>query len=83
MRNQAWQNQQASQERTHQKFVRMTRGTAMYWDPVRQQNRELPDTHKTVWQLNDLSDTTYMTDDPHFDPYRDLDIDGYQLHRQE
>ena len=83
MRSQAWQNQQASQERMHQKSVRMTRGTAMYWDPVRQQNRELSDTHRNVWQLNDLNDTRYMTDDPGFDPYRDLNMDGYQLHRQE
>lgn len=83
LHHQSWQNKQASQERGHQQFVRSIRNTAMFFDPRRQQNVELSNTHNTAWQLNDLNNTKHMTDDPSFNPYRDFGVDGYKLHRQE
>ncbi|MFN4090334.1 MAG: hypothetical protein ACK4QW_15000 [Alphaproteobacteria bacterium] len=76
--NQGWRDRQAMMEKGHERFSRAIRGQEQYHDPDASGQRvELPNTYNHAWRLQD--GTYLMTDNPSFDPYRDLGVDGRQL----
>ena len=78
MINQGWRERQAIMDKGHERFTRAIRGQEQYHDPDASGQRvELPNTYNHAWRLQD--GTYLMTDNPSFDPYRDLGVDGRQL----
>jgi hypothetical protein len=77
-----YQQRQAARDQTHHQSIQTIRGVATYYDPYLNKDVELPNTYNTAWRLKDLNGTHYMTDDPSFDPYRNLGVDGYRLQRK-
>lgn len=77
MRNQGVANRQASLDRGHQDFTQVVRGVENYIDTTSNERIELPNNYQHAWRLKD--DTYILTDDPNFDPTRDLDLEGHEL----
>jgi hypothetical protein len=77
IRQQTYENQQASQDRRHEEFSQVIRGVDTYVDSSSNERVELPNTHNYVWRLND--DSYILTNDVNFQPGRDLGVDGRQL----
>ncbi|MBN9463475.1 MAG: hypothetical protein J0H00_19875 [Burkholderiales bacterium] len=78
MRNETWRSGQATQDRMHKDTVRTIREVQGYRDP-RGVVVELPQHYDHAWQLRDGS--YVLTDDPSFDPGRDLGMAGEKLQR--
>jgi len=79
MRNESWRAGQATQERMHRDTVRTIREVRGYRDPRGGGVVELPQHYDHAWQLRD--GTYVLTDDPNFDPGRDLGMTGERLQR--
>ncbi len=78
MRNETWRAGQATQDRMHKDTVRAIREVQGYRDP-RGGVVELPQHYDHAWQLRDGS--YVLTDDPNFDPRRDIGVTGEKLQR--
>lgn len=78
MRNETWRAGQATQDRMHKDTVRTIREVQGYRDP-RGGVVELPQHYNHAWQLRDGS--YVLTDDPNFDPGRDIGVAGEKLQR--
>ncbi len=76
MQNQGWQNRQQGQDRQHQATVQAIRGVTP-WRDAGGGTVELPSHYRHAWKLKDGS--YLLTDDPSFDPARQLRIDGQAL----
>lgn len=76
MQSQGWQNRQNSQDRQHQATVQAVRGV-MPWRDAGGATVELPNHFRHAWKLKDGS--YVLTDDPNFDPAKQLRIDGEAL----
>ncbi|MCL4182185.1 MAG: hypothetical protein KJ011_01910 [Burkholderiaceae bacterium] len=79
MRNETWRAGQATQDRMHKDTVRTIRGVQGYRDPRSGGVVELPQHYDHAWQLRDGS--YVLTDDPNFDPRRDVGVAGEKLQR--
>ncbi len=79
MRNESWQSGQATQDRMHRDTVRTIREVQGYRDPRSGGVVELPQYYDHAWQLRD--GTYVLTDDPNFDPARDIGMAGERLQR--
>lgn len=79
MRNETWRSGQATQDRMHRESVRTIREVQGYRDPRNGGVVELPHHYDHAWQLRDGS--YVLTDDPDFDPRRDLGVAGEALQR--
>jgi hypothetical protein len=77
MRNQGVANRQASLDRSHGDFVNVTRGVENFIDTTSNERIELPNNSQHAWRLKD--DTYILTDDPNFDPNRDLKLEAHEL----
>jgi hypothetical protein len=77
IRQRGYENTQASQDRIHENFSQMIRGVETFVDSRSNERIELPNTHSHAWRLND--DTYILTNDPNFQPNRDLGVDGRTL----
>lgn len=78
LRQDTWNAQQESADRRAREFGEVLRGVETYkdeWGPGGQ--RELSGHYNHAWRLNDGS--YVMTDDPSFDPWRDLQLEGKKL----
>ncbi len=78
LRQETWNAQQESADRRFREFGEALRGVETYkdeWGPGGQ--RELSGYYNHAWRLND--GTYVMTDDPNFDPWRDLKLEGKKL----
>jgi hypothetical protein len=78
LRQDTWNAQQESADRRAREFGEVIRGVETYkdeWGPGGQ--RELSGYYDHAWRLND--GTYVMTDDPNFDPWRDLQLEGKKL----
>lgn len=79
MRNETWRAGQATQDRMHKDTVRTIREVQGYRDPRSGGVVELPQHYDHAWQLRDGS--YVLTDDPNFDPRRDIGVAGEKLQR--
>lgn len=77
--NQTWQATQVSQDGMHDQTINAIRGVQPYADPNRDGPVELDNTYDHAWRLQDGS--YYQTDDPSFNPYLELGVDGEELQR--
>lgn len=77
IRNQTWENQQKSQDIAHSKFIDGIRGVQPHRDPHSGNTVELSNQYDHAWRLND--GTYYQTNDPSFNPYVELGVDGEQM----
>ena len=80
IRQEVWDVQQQSADRRAREFGELLRGVQTYTDdqaPGGQ--RELSANYDQAWRLRDGS--YVLTNDPNFDPWRDLQIEGQQLQR--
>lgn len=77
--NRTYQNTQASNDRMHRENVRTVREVNAYRDPRGSGVVELSSHYNHAWQLRDGS--YVLTDNPGFNPQRDLGIAGEQLVR--
>lgn len=78
LRQDTWNAQAESADRRAREFGELIRGVETYqddWAPGGQ--RELSGNYNNAWRLND--GTYVLTDDPNFDPWRDLQLDGKKL----
>lgn len=78
IRQSVWDMQQESSDRRAREFGELMKGVETYADadaPGGQ--RELSAYYNHAWRLND--GTYVLTDDPGFDPWRDLQVEGRQL----
>ncbi|ODU72362.1 MAG: hypothetical protein ABT05_00305 [Lautropia sp. SCN 66-9] len=78
IRNETWRSTQATQDRIHTNNVRALREVHGYRAP-RGGVVELPHHYQHAWQLRDGS--YVLTDNPNFNPARDIGIAGQQLQR--
>ncbi|MCC7258628.1 MAG: hypothetical protein IT486_09660, partial [Gammaproteobacteria bacterium] len=69
----------ATQDRMHKDTVRTIREVQGYRDPRSGGVVELPQHYDHAWQLRDGS--YVLTDDPDFDPRRDVGVAGEKLQR--
>jgi hypothetical protein len=76
MQTEGWQNRQQSQDRQHQASVQALRGVQP-WRTSGGDTVELPNHWRHAWKLKDGS--YLLTDDPNFDPARQLRIEGEAL----
>lgn len=77
MRNQGVADRQASLDRSHGDFVNAIRGVKNFIDTTSNERIELPNNYQHAWRLKD--DTYILTDDPNFDPNRDLKLEAHEL----
>jgi len=77
MRNQGVADRQASLDRSHGDFVNVIRGVENFIDTTSNERIELPNNYQHAWRLKD--DTFILTDDPNFDPNRDLKLEAHEL----
>jgi hypothetical protein len=77
MRNQGVADRQASLDRSHGDFVNVIRGVENFIDTTSNERIELPNNYQHAWRLKD--DTYILTDDPNFDPNRDLKLEAHEL----
>lgn len=78
LRQETWNAQQESADRRAREFGEVIRGVETYkdeWGPGGQ--TELSGHYNNAWRLNDGS--YVLTDDPNFDPWRDLRLEGKKL----
>lgn len=78
LRQDTWNAQQESADRRAREFGELIKGVETYkdeWAPGGQ--RELSGHYNNAWRLNDGS--YVLTDDPNFDPWRDLQLEGKKL----
>jgi hypothetical protein len=81
MQMQAWRDRQDSQDRSHQDTLDIVSETTRYDDPAAGGQVRLDGYGDNAWRMND---GTYLhSDDPNFDPNRDLDIEAAPLERIE
>lgn len=66
MQHQAWQAQQASQDRTHEAFTQYIRGVGSYQDPFQRRAVELPSGYSDVWASR--GGEYVLANDPSFNP---------------
>ncbi len=76
MQTQGWRDRQQSGDRQQQATVQAIRGVAP-WRDAGGATVELPDHYRHAWKLKDGS--YLLTDDPNFDPARQLRIEGQAL----
>jgi hypothetical protein len=77
IRQSVWDTQQQSSDRRAREFGELIKGVETYSDPNAPGGTvELSQTNH-AWRLND--GTYVLTDDPNFEPWRDLQIEGRQL----
>ncbi len=76
MQTQGWRDRQQSSDRQQQATVQAIRGVAP-WRDAGGATVELPDHYRHAWKLKDGS--YLLTDDPNFDPARQLRIEGQAL----
>lgn len=77
IRNNTWQARQASNERMHTDNVRVLREVQGWRDPRSGGVVELSNHYRHAWQLRDGS--YVLTDNPNFDPSRDLGVSGVAM----
>ena len=77
IRNQTWENQQKSQDIAQSRYIDSIRGVQPHRDPNSGDTVELSNLYDHAWRLND--GTYYQTNDPSFNPYVELGIDGQQM----
>lgn len=80
IQRQGYENTQATNDRIHERFTQTIRGVETYVDTTSRERIELPNTHQHAWRLND--GTYVLTDDPNFQPNRDLGVEGRQLQNE-
>lgn len=81
MQMQAWRDRQDSQDRSHQDTLDIVSETTRYDDPAAGGQVRLDGYGDNAWRMND---GTYLhSDDPNFDPNRDLGIEAAPLERIE
>ena len=66
MQMQAWENRQASQDRTHQRFSEYIRGVGTYHDPYQGREVELPSGYNDVWVSR--AGEYILANDPNLNP---------------
>jgi hypothetical protein len=66
MQMQAWQNRQASEDRSAEAFIQYIRGVETYHDPFGNQDVQLPTGYHDVWISR--AGEYILADDPHFNP---------------
>lgn len=79
IRNNTWQNTQATNDRMHRETTRTLREVNAYRDPRGGGVVELSSHYRHAWQLRD--GTYVLTDHPGFDPQRKLGVAGEELVR--
>jgi len=79
--NQTWETTQTSQDGSYDQTIDAVRGVQPYADPARDGPVDLDNTYDHAWRLQDGS--YYQTDDPNFNPYLELGVDGEELQRYE
>ncbi len=67
----------ASNDRNHERFKDAMQEVQPWRDPTTGQQVDLSMHYQNAWQLND--GRQFLTNDPNFDPNRDLDIGGHRL----
>lgn len=78
IREEAWNSYQESSDRRAREFGEAIRGVETYADPNAPGGSvELSHMYDQAWRMND--GTYVLTDDPSFEPYRDLGMDGMRL----
>lgn len=77
MRHQTWMAQQRSSEKQHTQTIEAIRGVQPYHDPNTGHAVELSNEYDYSWRLN--NGTYYQTNDPNFNPYLELGIEGQQM----
>ena len=78
IRSEAWEAQQDSADRRAREFGELIRGVETYDDADAPGGQtELSAHYDNAWRLNDGS--YVLTDDPSFDPWRDLQVEGKKL----
>jgi len=78
LRQDTWNTQQESADRRFREFGELMKGVETYkdeWGPGGQ--TELSSQYNHAWRLRD--GTYVLTDDPNFDPWRDLKLEGQKL----
>ncbi len=78
IRQQTWNAQQESADRRAREFGEVIRGVQSYVDPDAPGGTvEQSIQYESVWRLNDGS--YVLSDDPNFEPWRDLQLEGRKL----
>lgn len=77
MQMEGWRRRNESSDRMGRETSETIRGVETYNDPYHGGTVDLDNTYEHAWQLND--GTYVLTDDPSFEPFRQLGIDGRQL----
>ncbi|MEQ1932147.1 MAG: hypothetical protein ABL957_16665 [Parvularculaceae bacterium] len=78
IRQETWDTQQKSADRRAREFGELIKGVETYADADAPGGTvELSAQQRNAWRLNDGS--YVLTDDPSFDPWRDLQMEGRQL----
>lgn len=78
IRQQTWEAQQESADRRAREFSETIRGVQSYNDPNAPGGTvELSHNYDHAWRMND--GTYVLTNDPNFEPYRDLGMEGRAL----
>jgi hypothetical protein len=78
IRSEAWATQQESADRRAREFGELMRGVETYDDADAPGGQtELSAHYDAAWRLNDGS--YVLTNDPNFDPWRDLQVEGKKL----
>lgn len=78
IRDDAWQASQESADRRAREFGELIKGVETYNDANAPGGQvELSSTYNNAWRLNDGS--YVITDDPNFEPWRDLRVEGQRL----
>lgn len=72
-----WENRQVTDEHQRQRFSDTIREVQPYYDPVRGGAVEVDQNYRYLWRLSDGS--YFQTNDPNFNPYQSLGMDGQQL----
>ena len=79
--NQTWETTQTSQDGSYDRTIDGIRGVQPYADPNRDGPVDLDNTYDHAWRLQDGS--YYQTNDPNFNPYLELGVEGEELNRYE
>lgn len=74
LNTEAFNTRMASNERTNAAFIDAIREVQPWRDPASGQQVDLPMHYQHAWQLSD--GRQFLTNDPNFEPYRDLGIAG-------
>ena len=81
MQQDSWRRQNESGDRGSREFSEYIRDVETYEDPYHGGTVELDSSYDHAWQLGDGS--YVLTDDPYFDPGRDMGVDGSRLGKAE